>query len=115
MGLDSVSWSFADEPDHIRLLRDSLRQFVAREMPEEKVRDVMHANTGREVRGIIRENVHADKIFDGIVKRAISSARTFAGPSPNITYYLFDFDGELLATQRDEGINETPKQTTLGV
>jgi alkylation response protein AidB-like acyl-CoA dehydrogenase len=38
VGLDSVSWSFADEPDHIRLLRDSLRQFVAREMPEEKVR-----------------------------------------------------------------------------
>jgi hypothetical protein len=69
-------------------------------MREEKARDVMQANTGREVRGIIKGDVHADKIFDGIVKRAISSARTSAGPSPNITYYLFDFDGELLATQK---------------
>ena len=33
-----MTWSFADEPDHIRLLRDSLREFVAREMPDEQVR-----------------------------------------------------------------------------
>lgn len=33
-----MSWSYADEPEHIRLLRDSLRAFVAREMPAEKVR-----------------------------------------------------------------------------
>jgi cobalt-precorrin-5B (C1)-methyltransferase len=72
-------------------------------MPEEKARDVMQANTGREVRGIIKGDAHADKIFDGIVKKAISSARTFAGPSPNITYYLFDFDGGLFATQTGEG------------
>jgi alkylation response protein AidB-like acyl-CoA dehydrogenase len=28
---------FADEPEHIRLLRETLRRFVAREMPKEKV------------------------------------------------------------------------------
>ncbi len=33
-----MSWSYTDEPEHIRLLRDSLRAFVAREMPAEKVR-----------------------------------------------------------------------------
>lgn len=33
-----MSWSYGDEPEHIRLLRDSLRAFVAKEMPDEKVR-----------------------------------------------------------------------------
>lgn len=33
-----MSWTYAEEPEHIRLLRDSLRAFVAREMPAEKVR-----------------------------------------------------------------------------
>lgn len=33
-----MSWSFTDEPEHIRLLRETLRQFVAREMPGEQVR-----------------------------------------------------------------------------
>jgi len=84
-------------------------------MNEDKTRIIMKANTGREARGVIRGDVNGEIIFNDIVKKAILSARTFAGPLPNITYYLFDFDGELLATQRDEGTNETPKQTTLGV
>ena len=33
-----MSWTYAEEPEHIRLLRDSLRAFVAREMPPEQVR-----------------------------------------------------------------------------
>mgnify|MGYP001812175285 CR=1 FL=1 len=33
-----MSWTYAEEPEHIRLLRDSLRAFVAKEMPAEKVR-----------------------------------------------------------------------------
>ena len=84
-------------------------------MDEEKTIIIKKANTGREARGVIRGDVNGEIIFNDIVKRAIHSARTFAGPSPNITYYLFDFNGEVLATKRDEGTNETPKQTTLGV
>jgi alkylation response protein AidB-like acyl-CoA dehydrogenase len=34
-----MSWSFAEEPEHIRLLRDSLRAFVRKEMPPERVRE----------------------------------------------------------------------------
>jgi cobalt-precorrin-5B (C1)-methyltransferase len=79
-------------------------------MKEEKTRIIKKANTGREARGVIREDKNGENIFSDIVKRAIFSARTFAGPSPTITYELFDFDGERLATQRDEGANETPKQ-----
>ena len=30
---------FTEEPDHIRLLRDSLRRFVEREIPRNKVRE----------------------------------------------------------------------------
>ena len=83
-------------------------------MDEEKTIIIKKANTGREARGVIRGDVNGEIIFKDIVKRAIFSARTFAGPSPNITYYLFDFDGEVLETQRDEGTSETPKRKTHG-
>ncbi len=33
-----MTWSYAEEPEHIRLLRDALRAFVARELPSDKVR-----------------------------------------------------------------------------
>lgn len=33
-----MSWAYADEPEHVRLLRDSLRAFVRREMPAAQVR-----------------------------------------------------------------------------
>ncbi len=33
-----MSWSYQEEPEHIRLLRESLKRFVAKEMPPEAVR-----------------------------------------------------------------------------
>lgn len=72
-------------------------------MEEEKTRIIKEANTGREARGVIGGDIKGELIFNDIVKRAIFSARTFAGPSPNIIYYLFDFDGSILATGRGEG------------
>ena len=75
-------------------------------MEEEKTLMIKQANTGREVREIIRGDIHGEGILKDIVKRAVSSARNFAGPFPNITYYFFDFDGDLLATQRDESTYE---------
>ena len=33
-----MSWGYTDEPEHIRLLRDSLQAFVAKEMPADAVR-----------------------------------------------------------------------------
>jgi len=80
----------------------------SRGMKEEKTLMIREANTGREAREIIRRDAHGEIIFKDIVNRAISSARTFAGPFPNITYYLFDFNGDLLAIQRNEGTYETP-------
>jgi len=72
-------------------------------MERGKVQAVIQANTGREARGIIRGDLHGKEILDDIVKRAMISARRYAGPSPNITYTLFDFEGDLLATQTDKG------------
>ena len=72
-------------------------------MKEENILKIKEANTGREVREIILRDIHGEIVFKEIVNRAVSSARAFAGPFPNITYYLFDFDGDLLATQSDEG------------
>ena len=72
-------------------------------MERGKTQAIMKANTGREVRGIIRGDVHGKEILHDIVKRAMKSARRYAGPSPNITYTLFDFEGDLLATQTDKG------------
>jgi cobalt-precorrin-5B (C1)-methyltransferase len=86
---------------------DLLAQWCGKSgMKEEDTLRIKGANTGREVREIIRSDIHGEVIFKDIVNRAVSSARTFAGPFPNITYYLFDFDGDLLATQRDEGTCE---------
>jgi alkylation response protein AidB-like acyl-CoA dehydrogenase len=34
-----MTWSFTDEPDHIRLLRDAVCEFVARYMPDQSVRE----------------------------------------------------------------------------
>ena len=73
---------------------------------EENTLKIKEANTGREAREIIRRDTHGEVIFKDLVNRAVLSARTFAGPFPNITYYLFDFDGDLLATQSDEGTCE---------
>jgi len=69
-------------------------------MVEEKVHIIKKANTGREARGVIKEDVNGELIFNDIARKAVLSARTFAGPSANITYYLFDFDGSLLATTK---------------
>ena len=43
-------------------------------------------------------------IFKGIVKRAVFTARRFAGPNPRLTFYLFDFDSRLLCRVQDEGL-----------
>ena len=58
---------------------------------------------GREARQIIRETEGGPKIFQGIVRKAVSTARRFAGPNPRLTFHLFDFDGELLSRAQDEG------------
>jgi len=64
---------------------------------------IKQANTAREAREIIREGKRGPTVFLDTVKRAVATARRFAGPNPLLTFYLFDFDGELLCLQKDAG------------
>jgi len=72
-------------------------------MDEEKARSIANANTAREALSIIKEEVQRDKIIHYATEKAISSARGFAGPGPDITYYLFDFGGDLLVARHSRG------------
>ncbi|MBW2119692.1 MAG: cobalt-precorrin-5B (C(1))-methyltransferase [Deltaproteobacteria bacterium] len=72
---------------------------------EEKAQRIATANTAREALSIIKEEVQRDKIIPYVMEKAISSARGFAGPGPDISYYLFDFEGEILAHKREKGGN----------
>jgi len=65
-------------------------------MKREKARAITTANTARETLSIIKEEVQRDKIIHYVMAKAISSACGFAGAGPDITYYLFDFGGDLL-------------------
>jgi len=72
-------------------------------MTEEKAHGIARANTAREALGIILKDPKGKKILQSVAKRAIESARGFAGRSPNLTYYLFDFNGKLLAATFEDG------------
>ncbi|MBW2708415.1 MAG: cobalt-precorrin-5B (C(1))-methyltransferase [Deltaproteobacteria bacterium] len=72
-------------------------------MKPERTENVARANTAREALGIILDDPHGERIMDDLVNRALVSARGFTGPLPDITYYLFDFGGGLLASKSLKG------------
>ncbi|HID31533.1 MAG TPA: cobalt-precorrin-5B (C(1))-methyltransferase [Desulfobacterales bacterium] len=72
-------------------------------MEKGKVYAVKKAHTAREVLDLIKGEDLTKRILHDMVKMAVSSARQFAGPSPNISYYLFDLEGSLLASHEDRG------------
>ncbi len=76
---------------------------------KEKTKAIRLANTAREARDIITEDMRSAQVFEKIVRKALLSARKFAGPSPNILYFLFDFDGNLLASLEDKGVPKGSK------
>jgi cobalt-precorrin-5B (C1)-methyltransferase len=59
---------------------------------------VAGANTAHEALGIILGDAHGEAIVRDTVDRALISARGFAGPLPDITYYLFDLEGRMLGS-----------------
>ena len=68
-------------------------------MKQERISNVARANTAREALGFILGDSHGEGIINEILNRALVSARRFAGSLPDITYYLFDFGGGLLASK----------------
>jgi cobalt-precorrin-5B (C1)-methyltransferase len=71
-------------------------------MGPEKAHHIENANTAREALSIIQEDGRGE-VIRHIVERALISARGFAGVRPDIRYYVFDFDGGLLATEKEKG------------
>jgi cobalt-precorrin-5B (C1)-methyltransferase len=67
------------------------------------LRGVRKANTAREALGLIRDEGWGKEILRDITDRALLSGRRFAGAKPDLTFYLFDFEGTLLSTARDQG------------
>jgi cobalt-precorrin-5B (C1)-methyltransferase len=72
-------------------------------MTEERVLKVAGANTVREVLGLILEDDRKDAIIGALTSKVLIAARDFTGPGPDITYYLFDFNGRLLISQKGTG------------
>jgi len=72
-------------------------------MSEKRALHVARANTAREALGVIIEDTCGKEILCYTMKKVINSARRFSGFYPDLTFYLFDFDGKLLVTQRDTG------------
>jgi cobalt-precorrin-5B (C1)-methyltransferase len=73
-------------------------------MGEEKAHNIEKANSAREALYIIRKETCKEEIIYCVMDKALVSARKFAGSSPDITYYLFDFGGGLLATKKKKGV-----------
>lgn len=76
-------------------------------MKETSTKHVAGANTAREALGIILGDSHGEDVVNDILYRALISARGFAGPLPDITYYLFDFGGALLGSKSLGGTAST--------
>jgi cobalt-precorrin-5B (C1)-methyltransferase len=74
-------------------------------MDQDKIQCIRNANTARHVLGLIAGDNHRDAAIQDITEKALLSARTFAGPAPEIRIYLFDFKGSLLTTMNDAGVN----------
>lgn len=73
------------------------RWFQALGIPENKLGQVRLANTGRHVLECLAKEPFRDLVITDILKRAISWAQKYAGPDMKINYYLFDYQGYLLA------------------
>jgi len=59
--------------------------------------EISRANTARQALEIISGHSNRDQIIRSVMERAILSARKFLGPGPQLTYFLFDSYGNLLA------------------
>jgi cobalt-precorrin-5B (C1)-methyltransferase len=65
---------------------------------ESLAREVKGANTARHALQILERSPYRDDVVADVARRALEQARIFAGGTPDITYYVFDFDGGLLYT-----------------
>ena len=69
----------------------------------EDVKKIKNANTAAQAFEVIKSYKNARDIISFIVKKAISQARKFLGPYPQITYNLFSMQGEIICQMGERG------------
>ncbi len=57
---------------------------------------IRSSNTGRQVMNYILESANSKQVIEAITAKAIASARYFCGGNLAITYFVFDYQGNLL-------------------
>jgi len=70
-------------------------------MERRKLQGVRNANTAREAFSIIREDPGGNAILKHVLGEALRNARSYAGPEPKLSFYLFDMDGTLLGVANE--------------
>jgi cobalt-precorrin-5B (C1)-methyltransferase len=75
------------------------------------LRSVRQSNTAREALAIIRAEDPGIRILQHITGRALLTARRFAGFYPDLCFYLFDFEGDLLSAAKSQGKADKGRRT----
>jgi cobalt-precorrin-5B (C1)-methyltransferase len=71
-------------------------------MEPRKLQWIRNANTAREALSIVKTEPGGGKtILRHILGEALGNARSYAGPIPNLVFYLFDMDGTLLGVANE--------------
>lgn len=70
-------------------------------MERRKLQGIRNANTAREALSIIREDPGGKAILKHVLGEALRNARSYAGPAPKLSFYLFDVDGTLLGVANE--------------
>ncbi|MDY7037222.1 MAG: cobalt-precorrin-5B (C(1))-methyltransferase [Thermodesulfobacteriota bacterium] len=73
-------------------------------MKRDEAARIISANTAREALELISVSEHKDSMIKDIMEKALLAARGFAGARPEISFYLFGFEGRLLANRTDGGV-----------
>jgi len=71
-----------------------------------RVNEIKGCNTARQALGIVEDHPGSGAVLSAVTDRAMTTARGHAGPAMPIMFWIFDFDGRVLHTQRHKGKTE---------
>jgi cobalt-precorrin-5B (C1)-methyltransferase len=77
-----------------------------------KLQGIRKANTAREALSIMKADPGGKAVLYHILEKGLQNARSFAGPLPDISIYLFDLDGTMLGSATNK-LSSRPKGEIL--
>lgn len=72
-------------------------------VPDEKIHEIENANTARQVLEIVERGPGRDRLLQGLISRAAGFATQFSRSEPKIRYFVFDFEGHIIACTPGSG------------